>query len=72
MLRWIIAAGEGALTPAAISRARRLASGNVARCAAWATCFPDSSQRALLREFPAFAVDQIYAEVGAGTDSDSH
>lgn len=65
--RMIAAAGEEALTPAAISRARRLACGPVARCVALAASFPDSSQRPLLREFPAFAIDQIYAEVEAGS-----
>lgn len=54
---------EQAITRAAIARARDLATLDVARCLACAARFPESFARELLREFPSFAIDRIYAEL---------
>ncbi len=58
----IAAEGEDVITPRAIARARDLATLNVRRSEGYARMFPLSRMKTLLRIFPAFAVDQIYAE----------
>ena len=58
----IAVSGDGMITPDGIGWARQLVSRDVQRSVECARMFPDSPMRDLLCAFPAFAVDEIYAE----------
>ncbi len=64
LLQMVAQPGVSVITAEAITAISRLAASAAGECATLAERFPKAAARNLLQAFPAFALEQMYAEAG--------